>query len=305
MVTDQDAQNELHLLKRQLQTYLSWLSLGGIRTLPRPKQQPASPMLNLHASEQECSEQMVSSNTIPSKVQEHALPQRGGLFAQDAKSHTSSRPLLFSKQQAAKGSTSLKTYPGLPEAASCKGAEGLARIRKTLGDCRLCKLHHGRNQIVFGQGDPSARLVFVGEGPGAEEDRTGLPFVGAAGDLLNRMIAAMGLKREQVYICNVVKCRPPGNRTPESDEVETCSPFLRAQLQVLAPKVIVALGATPTRFLLQTSAPMSRIRGKFTTYEGIPVMPTYHPAYLLRTPSAKKMVWEDLKEVMAKLNETA
>lgn len=203
-----------------------------------------------------------------------------------------------------KAKLSLAVYENLPDPFPRRGQEGLDNIREILGPCTRCKLCQNRNQIVFGQGNPQASLVFVGEGPGAEEDRTGLPFVGAAGDLLTRMIIAMGFQREQVYICNVVKCRPPGNRVPEPDEVFHCGPFLRAQLQAIQPKVIVALGRTPMQFLLQTTVPIGKIRGSFLSYEGVPVMPTYHPAYLLRTPSAKKQVWEDLQLVMAKLKES-
>lgn len=195
----------------------------------------------------------------------------------------------------------LAVYPELPDPAPWKGEEGLARLRDIVGPCTRCKLCEGRNQLVFGEGDPKATLMFVGEGPGAEEDRTGLPFVGAAGTLLNRMIEAMGLRREQTYIGNVVKCRPPGNRVPEPDEVFQCGPFLRAQIQMVRPRIIVALGKTPTQFLLQTAAPMNKLRGQFADYEGTPVMPTYHPAYLLRNPAAKREVWEDLQKVMAAL----
>jgi DNA polymerase len=205
---------------------------------------------------------------------------------------------------------------GLPDPLTISGQPGLDLIREVLGHCQRCKLCHGRNHLVFGQGHPQPLVAFVGEGPGAEEDRTGLPFVGAAGDLLNRMINAMGeearkrgydeiagrLRREQVYICNVVKCRPPGNRTPEQDEVGACGPFLRAQLGALRPKIIVALGRTPTHFLLSTGAPLTRLRGHFASYEGIPVMPTYHPAYLLRTESAKRQAWDDLKMVIEELH---
>lgn len=192
-------------------------------------------------------------------------------------------------------------HADLPDPLPLHGQQGLDRIRDILGDCRRCKLCQGRSTLVFGQGAPEPPVLFVGEGPGAEEDRTGLAFVGAAGELLTRMIAAMGLSREQVYICNVVKCRPPGNRTPDPDEIGTCAPFLRAQVQALRPKIIVALGRTPAQYLLRTAAPITRIRGTFGSWEGIPVMPTFHPAYLLRTPSAKRQVWEDLKRVMAEL----
>ncbi len=174
--------------------------------------------------------------------------------------------------------------------------------------CTKCRLHEQRKQTVFGVGNPRAELVFVGEGPGADEDAQGEPFVGRAGQLLTRMIAAMTLTREQVYIANVVKCRPPGNRTPADDEMETCSPYLWRQLAILRPKVIVALGRPATQTLLATKAPITKLRGQFCDFpppalenRGLPpakLMPTFHPAYLLRNPPAKTEVWEDLKQVM-------
>jgi DNA polymerase len=182
------------------------------------------------------------------------------------------------------------------------GGPGLAQIREELGDCQRCKLAGGRTQIVFGVGHPEADLVFVGEGPGADEDRQGEPFVGAAGQLLTRMIVAMGFDREDVYICNIVKCRPPGNRVPEPDEVEACEPFLQRQIAAIRPRMIVALGKTAATVLLKTKSPINAYRGRFHSYQGVPVMPTYHPAYLLRTPSAKRDVWEDLQKVMAELD---
>ena len=181
----------------------------------------------------------------------------------------------------------------------------LDEIRHELGDCRRCKLCDGRKQIVFGSGNPRARLVFVGEGPGAEEDVQGLPFVGAAGQLLTKMIQAMGLRRDDVYICNVVKCRPPGNRNPEPDEIAACEPFLRAQLQSIQPAVVVALGKFAAQTLLRDSTPITRLRGQWRTYQGMRLMPTFHPAYLLRNPAEKKPCWEDLKAVMAVLAKAA
>lgn len=179
------------------------------------------------------------------------------------------------------------------------GTESLADIRGDLGDCRRCKLHTARKHIVFGEGDPGARLVFVGEGPGFEEDRQGRPFVGAAGQLLTKIIAAIGLDREQVYICNIIKCRPPGNRNPESDEIESCAPFVRRQLKAISPQFVCTLGTFATRTLLQTDQPISRLRGRFHRMSGgIRVIPTYHPAYLLRNPERKRDVWEDMKLLM-------
>ena len=174
----------------------------------------------------------------------------------------------------------------------------LDEVRRALGECTRCKLCTARKSIVFGVGNPRAELVFVGEGPGAEEDAQGVPFVGAAGQLLTKMIEAMGLQRDDVYICNVVKCRPPGNRVPELDEIAACEPFLRGQLAAVQPKVLVGLGKTAVQVLLRQELPISQVRGGWREYAGIPLMPTYHPAYLLRSPAAKKDAWEDLKKVM-------
>jgi uracil-DNA glycosylase len=174
-------------------------------------------------------------------------------------------------------------------------------IQDLIGNCTRCRLAKGRNRIVFGDGDPSARLMFVGEGPGADEDAQGLPFVGRAGQLLNNMIVAMGLRREQVYIANIVKCRPPGNRKPEPDEANTCTPFLERQIDVVQPQVLVALGATAAQYLLGTRGAVAGMRGRLHDYRGIQTLVTYHPAYLLRDPSQKKEAWKDLQIAMAAL----
>lgn len=170
-------------------------------------------------------------------------------------------------------------------------------IRRDVGDCTRCKLCESRTTIVFGEGNPRARLMFVGEGPGADEDAQGRPFVGRAGQLLTRMIEAMGLRREDVYITNVVMCRPPGNRTPEPDEIATCEPFLFRKIRVIRPDVVVALGAIAAQSLLRTKAPISQVRGQFFDAHGTKVLPTFHPAFLLRSPEKKKEAWEDLKKV--------
>ena len=177
-------------------------------------------------------------------------------------------------------------------------AETLESIHGDLGDCQRCKLASGRNHIVFGDGNAKAKLVFIGEGPGAEEDRQGQPFVGAAGQLLTRIIEAIKLSRSQVYICNIIKCRPPGNRNPESDEIKTCFPFLERQIAAIQPDFIIALGSFAAQTLLGTTTPISRLRGHFHVYRGIKVVPTYHPAYLLRNPDKKRDVWEDMKMLM-------
>jgi uracil-DNA glycosylase family 4 len=179
--------------------------------------------------------------------------------------------------------------------------DSLLKIREDIGDCKRCKLHKKRKHIVFADGNPNADLVFVGEGPGADEDATGIPFVGRAGKLLTQMIEAMGLQRKDVYICNVVKCRPPENRQPEPDEVTTCSPYLVRQLEVVNPKVIVCLGATAAQTILETTQGISRFRGQWQDFRGKKLLATYHPAYLLRNPAAKADVWKDLQKVMAEL----
>jgi uracil-DNA glycosylase family 4 len=178
----------------------------------------------------------------------------------------------------------------------------LRQIREDIGDCTRCRLHlQGRKQIVFGVGNPRAELMFIGEAPGADEDEQGEPFVGRAGQLLNNMIKAMGLQREDVYIANIIKCRPPNNRMPERDECETCSPFLMRQIEAVGPKVIVALGAVAAKTLLAVNAPMSELRGRWFDFRGTRLAVTYHPAFLLRDPRQKKETWKDLQMVMRDL----
>ena len=178
----------------------------------------------------------------------------------------------------------------------------LEQLRNDIGDCRRCKLHLGRTHVVFGIGNPNAKLMFVGEGPGRDEDLKGEPFVGRAGQLLTDIITkGMGLTREDVYIANVVKCRPPQNRNPEPDEVASCEPFLKKQIELIRPRIIVALGKFAVQALLQSKVPITRLRGNWHTYMGIKLMPTFHPAYLLRNPADKKLVWEDIKKVMKEM----
>jgi len=179
--------------------------------------------------------------------------------------------------------------------------EDLETIRRDLGECTRCALAQLRTNIIFGEGNEGADLVFVGEAPGADEDRRGRPFVGRAGQLLTRIIEAMGLKRDDVYICNILKCRPPGNRNPKPEEIGQCEPFLIRQLAAINPKVICALGTFAAKTLLETNAPISMLRGRFHQYHDIQLMPTYHPAYLLRNPGAKKLVWQDMQVIMEEL----
>ena len=231
------------------------------------------------------------SSLLPSEsIEESQLPKALSKISSAATVPASKPPVL-----------PVAAEPTLFEAASKLAGETLPIVRADLGECTRCKLHKTRNKIVFGDGNPQADLVFVGEGPGADEDAQGLPFVGRAGKLLTQMIEAMGLRRGDVYICNVVKCRPPGNRQPEKDEVDSCSPFLFRQLDVLQPKVIVCLGATAAQTLLQTNRSISHFRGEWLEYRGYKMIATYHPAYLLRNPAAKSEVWKDLQKVMAEL----
>lgn len=175
----------------------------------------------------------------------------------------------------------------------------LEDVRKMIGDCKRCRLHQKRKNIVFGSGNEKAEIVFVGEAPGGDEDIQGKPFVGKAGQLLTKIIEAMGLKRDDVYIANIIKCRPPDNRNPLEDEISACEPFLKEQLRIINPKIICALGTFAAQTLLKTKEKITSLRGKFYTYEGIKLMPTFHPAYLLRNPNDKKYTWEDVQKIMA------
>ena len=208
------------------------------------------------------------------------------------------QPQPFTRQ---KGRGQLDSGPEKSDDVREEVLVGLEAIRAEMGDCQRCSLGALRKSLVFGVGNPKASLVFVGEAPGADEDREGEPFVGRAGQLLTKIIEAMGLARRDVYICNIIKCRPPGNRDPEAPEIAACEPFLIKQLQAIAPRAICALGTFAAQTLLKKDITISALRGRFHTYTGIKVMPTFHPAYLLRNPSAKKLVWEDVQMIMNEL----
>jgi uracil-DNA glycosylase len=231
---------------------------------------------------------------------------RTGIVVEDQRIEPSPTDVLEASQQnavrpeqAQATTTSTPNRPGQESSRSVRPS--LALIREDLGDCTRCKLHQGRKNIVFGVGNPNADLMFIGEGPGAEEDRSGEPFVGPAGQLLTKIIKAMGFNRDEVYIANIVKCRPPKNRDPERDEIEACIGFLRAQVAAVQPKVIVSLGRPASQTLLQTQTSISRLRGQWKSFEGISVMPTFHPSYLLRSPENKRPVWDDMQAVVKKL----
>lgn len=234
----------------------------------------------------------------------HAAPPPAPFFSLETMPKTDDIPLLFGELERA--ATPALTSP-LVEAPLVETPliETLDDIRREMGDCQRCKLWSTRTKLVFGEGDPHAQLMFVGEGPGADEDASGRPFVGRAGQLLTKMIESIGLKREQVYIANVVKSRPPGNRTPEADEVKACKPFLLRQIACIKPRLIVTLGNPATQSLLDTKVGITRLRGEVQTYPhlpGVKVIPTFHPAYLLRSPDKKREAWEDLKKVRAFLS---
>jgi uracil-DNA glycosylase len=227
-----------------------------------------------------------------------ALPKKETTLPKRARKPELARP---SAAPATPRADFLPAVPSLSLFESRVADDSLLKVRQDLGECTRCKLHRGRTNLVFGEGNPKADLVFVGEGPGRDEDEQGLPFVGRAGKLLNQMIEAMGLQRKDVYICNVVKCRPPENRLPEKDEITECSPFLLRQLDFIAPKVIVCLGSCAAQTLLNTNRGISHFRGEWLDFRGRKLLATYHPAYLLRNPSAKGEVWKDLQKVMAVL----
>ncbi len=253
--------------------HLAWLADAGVREVP-----PPAPSRDQGGAEP--------------PVVERRDPTRG---VQGAGERTSG---LSSASPAPAGTPTSTRYA--PTDRGC-GSPALLAVREELGECARCKLAPGRTKLVFGVGNPHAELMFVGEGPGADEDQQGEPFVGRAGQLLTKMIEAMGYRRADVYIANVVKCRPPGNRNPEPDEMDACEPFLKAQLRAVAPKAIVALGKIAAQTLLRDTTAISRLRGRWATYEGTRLMPTFHPAYLLRSPEEKKKAWEDLQLVMKEL----
>ena len=195
------------------------------------------------------------------------------------------------------GITSLPVSENIPETVIRSEILTLAEVRKELGDCKRCKLHRTRRTIVFGEGNEKAALMFIGEGPGYDEDVQGRPFVGKAGQLLTKIIESIHLPREEVYIANIVKCRPPQNRNPEPDEIQCCNPFLMKQIRVIRPRIICALGTFSAQTLLKTDTKISALRGKIFDLEGIKVIPTFHPAFLLRNPERKREVWEDMKKI--------
>jgi uracil-DNA glycosylase len=255
----------------------------------------------LHAIAESATAPVESHSVEPSSAISVAVP---AAMAAAAPARAPGAPIGVARSAAQKSPAAAilpAAAPSLFESIERIAGDTLPRIREDIGDCTRCKLHKGRTKIVFGTGNPNADLMFVGEGPGRDEDLSGEPFVGRAGKLLTDMIKAMGLERADVYIANVVKCRPPENRLPEKDEIATCSPFLMRQIDAIKPKVICTLGSCSAQTLLQTAQGISKLRGEWFDFRGTKLMPTYHPAYLLRNPAAKPEVWKDLQKVMAVL----
>jgi uracil-DNA glycosylase len=299
-------------LKKKISQRLSFYDDLGIRLFYTAR---SGADIARSGASSECAESLAARNGTPGSPQSARTPLASSpVYAAPSKPSVAvpsvARPPLYAAQTPAFVSSATNAKPiALPvasgptlfEAVNKIQGDTLLKIREDLGDCQRCKLHKTRHTIVFADGNPKAELVFVGEGPGHDEDMQGLPFVGRAGKLLTQMIEAMGLQRKEVYICNVVKCRPPENRLPDKDEIAECSPFLLRQLDTVSPKVIVCLGACAAQTLLETNRGISHFRGQWLDFRGKKLMATYHPAYLLRNPSAKSEVWNDLKKVMALL----
>lgn len=281
------SRNELHHLVRNLRQYLEWQAVPLAAVVPAPadeKQAFAAAAAERQRAALEQTLEVPRAAPAPKKPAESAAeqPKAAALWKDDS----------F-------GQKPRKTFA--PQGETTPRTETLAEVRKALGDCKLCGLCESRTNIVFGVGNPQARLMFVGEAPGFHEDKQGEPFVGKAGELLDKMVRAMTLSREEIYIANVLKCRPPNNRDPEPTEIVKCTPFLERQVAAIQPEVIVATGKFAANFLTGNTGSLSRIRGKWHEYQGVPVMPTFHPAYLLRNPADKGLAWDDLKKVMTRL----
>jgi len=265
-------------ISESVRYYLEVLHEGGVSGLPRASMKKAQEKEVKREDEETKDAKLASSPSV-------SLPS---LTSASVAPATSTRPTIMTDQAG-----------GLFLSPKVQTVQTLEELRAEIGDCQRCKLCQGRTQIVFGVGNPRSELVFVGEGPGRDEDLKGEPFVGRAGQLLTEIITkGMKMRREDVYICNVVKCRPPENRNPEPDEIAACEPFLIKQLEIIKPRWIVALGTFAAQTLLKTKTPISRLRGNWHTYQGIQLMPTLHPAYLLRNPADKRLVWQDIQAVL-------
>ncbi|MFC1705719.1 uracil-DNA glycosylase [Planctomycetota bacterium] len=286
MSQSEDVHHELMALSRALRARLFVEAGTGVEDALIPGGLPAPPTPHVRS---------VCNGQVSGAGRAAAPPRRAWTPGPDARPPGAPERSL----EVQEGTQPVHAAPAPAEVQ--KAPHDLSALERELQGCTRCDLSRGRQTVVFGVGDPGARLMFVGEGPGADEDRQGIPFVGRAGQLLDRIIQAMGLQRESVYIANVVKCRPPRNRNPLPNEVAACSPFLRKQIAIIQPEVLVALGAVATRLLLGRDGGMASFRGRWHSFEGIPLLATYHPAYLLRSPHEKRKVWDDMKIVMQRL----
>jgi uracil-DNA glycosylase len=305
-ITPAEARHELFELATSVRALLDWYDMTGVTGVPAgefhldqapmqtraPAQPPAFGVPTPAPREAPPRAPAPAANSFEQQPNRDA-PQRSAVA-----SFEQQRPPLVALQSATPARAPMVRTDAL---TPTERVGRLSVLAAEVAGCTRCKLAPTRTQTVFSRGDPFAELCFIGEGPGADEDRLGEPFVGAAGQLLDKMIAAMGYGRDEVYICNIVKCRPPNNRKPDPEEMEACKSYLVQQVELCRPKYIVALGATAVQGLLGTTEGIMRLRGKWKLYRGIPVMPTFHPAYLLRQPDAKRDVWEDLKQVMVRL----
>ncbi|HMY16296.1 MAG TPA: uracil-DNA glycosylase family protein [Polyangium sp.] len=305
-----DARHELFELATSVRALIDWYDMTGVTGVPRGAVDPepiAAPMPQAMRAPMQPptfgAPAQVSRDAprpaVPNSFEQQ--PSRPVQPPSAAASFEQQRPPLVTLQSATPAPAARAPVARAEVLTPTERVGRLSVLATEVASCQRCGLAPTRTQTVFSRGDPFAELCFVGEGPGADEDRLGEPFVGAAGQLLDRMIAAMGYRRDEVYICNIVKCRPPGNRKPTPEEMDACKPYLVQQIELGRPKCIVALGATAIQGLMGTTEGIMKLRGKWKLYRMIPVMPTFHPAYLLRQPEAKKEVWEDLKQVMARL----
>ncbi len=288
---DLDLASETASIAARLRGHVEFLGEAGVPGLPRvrPQASAVSPPI---------------SPAAPTPTASAASSKEAPLAATESRPRVDSAEPIDSSTPRAAAPAISRTSPQL-FAPPPIARQSLAEIQADLGDCTRCKLHEGRTKLVFGTGNPKAEIVFVGEGPGEDEDKQGEPFVGRAGQLLTRIIEdGMGLTRSEVYICNIVKCRPPQNREPERDEIDACLPFLERQIASVGPKVLVALGRPSTSTLLGRAVSITAVRGKWFEYRGVPLMPTFHPAFVLRryTPEVRRQVWEDMKEVLRRID---
>ena len=302
---DVDPRSELREIAAAVRAHVEWLRVSGAVGLPRGERPGATPVRPELAPDP--TPEVVAPTTLRSEAPRRDPPRADARPAAPGFALATPGPAPVAADPAASGPApapaAAPTVPALPPEERTRRLDVLA---ESIRGCTRCALHAARTQTVFARGTGASGLCFVGEGPGADEDEQGFPFVGKAGQLLDRMIEAMGFGRDDVYVCNIVKCRPPNNRKPEPEEMAACMPYLNEQLELLAPEVIVALGATAVQGLFGTSEGITRLRGRWKLFRGrVPVMPTFHPAFLLRNPAAKKEVWEDLQAVLRQMGRVA